>query len=195
MQPNTILIVDDDPLILTSMKSALSSQGYAVTTAGNGTAAVKLMRAARHDLVITDLVMGKLDGLGVLKKAKELHPDTMVIILTGFGELSSAIAALRLGADDYLLKPCDMDELFFRVAVAFRKLELIRKVKLYEDILPVCCVCSKIRDDDAREPGTGQWVSLSEYMKDKAHVDVSHTYCPECARKLESEIDTGTRDD
>jgi len=62
---------------------------------------------------------------------------------------------MRLNADDCLLKPCEDEEMHFRVASCLEKLELKEKIKLYEDILPICCLCKKIQDDANRELGTG----------------------------------------
>jgi hypothetical protein len=101
--------------------------------------------------------------------------------------MTSAIDALRLDADDYMLKPCQPDEMNFRVAACLEKQDLSRKIRLYEQILPVCCVCRKIRDDEGRQPGTGQWMNVDHYLWKKAGLSVSSTYCPECARKAKSE--------
>ena len=88
----------------------------------------------------------------------------MVIVLTGFGDMLSAIEALRSQADDYMLKPCESGEMFFRVERCLEKLELARKIHLYQKILPMCCVCKKIRDDTGKVPGRGDgspWSSSS----------------------------------
>ena len=113
----------------------------------------------------------------------------MSIILTGFGDIQSAIDALRLGADDYLLKPSEVDEILFRVSSCVEKLELKKRLKAYEDILPICCVCKKIRDDSGREPGTGEWMMIEKYMWKKAKLAVSSTYCPVCYEELRREIE------
>jgi YesN/AraC family two-component response regulator len=140
-------------------------------------------------MLITDLVMGAVGGLDVLKKAKELDPEMMAIVLTGFGDLSSAIDALRLNADDYLQKPCESEALHFRISRCFEKLELKREISRYEEILPVCCVCKKIRDDSGTGPGKGKWMSLEEYMHCKKGVGVTSTYCPKCFEKAMGAID------
>jgi len=107
----------------------------------------------------------------------------MVVILTGYADLDSAIDALRLGADDFLQKPCDIDELLCRISNCFVKQELQRQVAFYEKILPVCAYCRKIRDDRQGEPGEGNWYILEEYFKTVKGVNVSHGCCPECFSK------------
>ncbi|MFH1991122.1 MAG: response regulator [Pseudomonadota bacterium] len=183
MEKYKILLVDDDPFILQSIAVALEQEGYHVATAANGKQAIELIEEKKFDLVLTDLVMDPVDGIGVLRKAKEEDPDTIVIILTGFGDLLSAIEALRLDADDYLLKPCEPEELSFRISSCLEKLELKRKIRLYETIVPVCCVCKSIRDDTGKEVGTGEWMPVEEYILTKARIAISPTYCPDCVKK------------
>ncbi len=190
MRKFSILLVDDDPFILTGIGTYLESEGYEVTTADSGRKAIQLLDRSVFDLVITDLVMDPPDGIGVLKRTKEVNPETMVIILTGFGDMTSAIDALRLNADDYMLKPCEPEEIHFRVTRCMESLKLKRKMELYEHILPVCCMCKKIRDDSGKEPGTGEWMSVERFIHTKAGVDITSTYCPECAKNVQKEIDT-----
>jgi DNA-binding NtrC family response regulator len=183
MEKYRILLVDDDPFILEGIGADLESQGFDVTKTDRGNLALQLLRANRFDLVITDLVMEDTDGIQVLKNAKELNPDTMVIILTGYGDMKSAIEALRQQADDYLLKPCESEEMFYRVNNCLEKRELARKIKIYQKILPMCCVCKKIRDDRHTEAGKGQWVSIEQFIHEKAQLDITSSYCPECAQQ------------
>jgi len=183
MKTYKILIVDDDLLILQAISLSLEQEGYHVVTAVNGEKAIDLIKKNNFDLILTDLVMEPIDGMGVLKKAKELNPESIVIILTGYGDLISAIEALRLNADDYLLKPCEPEELSFRISSCLEKLELKRKIKVFETIVPVCCVCKNIRDDTEDEIGTGKWMPVEEYILTKSKIAVSPTYCPECIKK------------
>jgi DNA-binding response OmpR family regulator len=184
-----ILLVDDDPLILAGIGRDLECEGYAVTTAASGEKALAVLAEAQFDLVITDLAMETVDGLQVLKAAKDAYPECMVILLTGCGDIACAIDALRLSADDYLLKPCEPEELRIRVAKSLERLEASRKLKLYEKVLPICCVCKKIRDDSGKAPGAGQWFSIEKYVWEKAGLMPTSTYCPECAEKVRKEID------
>jgi DNA-binding NtrC family response regulator len=188
MRHSRLLLVDDDPVILTGIGKHLEQEGYEVETAASGEKAQKMLAESAFDLVITDLVMDRVDGIQVLKKAKEINPETMVIILTGYGNMSSAIEALRLDADDYMLKPCEPEEIHFRVARCLEKLEFSRRIRLYEKLLPVCCVCKKIRDDQGKAPGTGEWMTVEKYMYMRAGLETTSSYCPECAQKAMDEL-------
>jgi DNA-binding response OmpR family regulator len=179
----SLLLVDDDPFILEGIGEDLESRGYRVTRANSGEKALEMLQRHDFDLVITDLVMDRTDGIQVLKKSKELDATVMVIILTGFGDMLSAIEALRSQADDYMLKPCESSEMFFRVERCLEKLELARRIHLYQKILPMCCICKKIRDDTGRDPGRGEWVPVEQFIHERAQLDITSSYCPECARR------------
>jgi DNA-binding NtrC family response regulator len=183
MKNKSILIVDDEVSILNSLRKDLMMEDYQVTTALNGAEAMKILKSGHFDLVVTDLIMPGFDGIRVLQEAKTIDPEICVIILTGYGDLTSAIAALRLGADDYLLKPCDNDELLLRITRSLEKQEAFYKIKFYENILPVCAYCKNIRDDTATEPGKGKWMRMEEYIHQKSGTRISHGCCPECFEK------------
>ena len=184
-----LLLIDDDELIAESVGEFFKMEGYQATIINKSEQAIEYIENRAFDLIITDLVMDKVDGIQILRKVKEVSPETKVIILTGYGDLGSAIHALRNGASDYLLKPCEYEELLFRVERCLEKLEIERKLKFYEKILPVCCMCKKIRDDAGKEPGTGHWMSMEEYIHHKAKVNITSTYCPRCAQELMKDID------
>ena len=183
MEKFSILLVDDDPYILEGIGADLESQGFQVTKTDSGDKALQVLQENNFDLMITDLVMEDTDGIQVLKNTKALNVDTMVIILTGYGDMKSAIEALRQEADDYLLKPCESAELLYRVNHCLENRELARKIKIYQNILPMCCVCKKIRDDRQTEPGKGDWVSVEQFIHEKAKLDITSSYCPECAQQ------------
>jgi len=100
-----ILIVDDEPGIRLILERALRRQGHVTETAVDGRSALQLLIHKSYDLILLDLHLGDLDGLSLLKAAREQDEDVVVIILTGQGSLQSAVEALRLGAFDYLFKP------------------------------------------------------------------------------------------
>ena len=99
---------------------------FAVTAVADGSEAIDDLEKTQFDLVITDLMMPGVDGFGVLKAVKKHVPQTSVIILTGYGDLRAAIDALRLGADDFSLKPCEIDELVFRIRRCLEKQSLLQ---------------------------------------------------------------------
>ncbi|MHB8766143.1 MAG: response regulator [Deferrisomatales bacterium] len=194
MKPARILLADDEVLIQLTLAKALRAAGHEVAVAADGTRALERLAAEAFDLVITDLAMDGADGIGVLQAAKERDPDVAVIVITGYCDVASAVAALRSGAEDYLAKPFDFDELLLRATRCLERRELRRKVRLYERMLPVCSGCRKVRDDDGRAPGTGPWLPLEEYLPRRAGVTVSHGMCPECTKAwLARELSTGDR--
>jgi YesN/AraC family two-component response regulator len=183
------MLVDDDPFVLAGIGKGLSSEGYGVTTVDRGEDAIELLTATRFDLVITDLVMEGTDGIQILKKTKELYPDTIVMILTGYGELNYAVDALRNKADDYLLKPCDPEVLCSQVAQWMDQVEIGEKRRKCQRILPVCCVCHSVRDDSGEGPAFGRWMTAEEYLHRKEGFGITSTYCPACAQKVMEEMD------
>jgi DNA-binding response OmpR family regulator len=180
LKDKSLLVVDDEPIIRNSLARDLTVAGLAVTTAADGEAAVALINSTAFDMVITDLVMPGLNGLQVLEAAKRKNLTTIVIILTGNGVMESAIEALRLGADDFLQKPCDTDELLYRISNCLVKQDMQRKITLFEQFLPMCCYCKKIRDDQQGARGKGRWYSLEEYFNRTKGVRISHSCCPDC---------------
>ncbi|MEW6593339.1 MAG: response regulator [Thermodesulfobacteriota bacterium] len=188
MRSKVILLVDDEEIIRETLSRDLREGGYEVISAGSGEQALQLLREQHVDLVVTDLMMEGMDGIEVLRAAKEYDPEVCVVILTGFGDLASAIGAVRHGADDYLLKPYEFDDLQLRISRCIEKQDLKRRIKVYEEFLPICSVCRKIRDDSGKEHGTGDWLSLEEYFSRRAGVKPSHSYCPECFREAEKEL-------
>ena len=135
MNKYKILLVDDDPLVLKLIGQQLESEGYKVTRAESGEKANKVLEKDTFQLVITDLVMKEINGFEIVKRAKELNPETLVIILTGYKETDFVIDALRLGVNDYLLKPCDEEDLLFRVKRTLENWELRMEKKQAEEAL------------------------------------------------------------
>lgn len=127
-RPYCILFVDDEEVIRKSFSRELAVEGFEVTTVDGGDAALAALQLHPFDLVITDLMMPGTDGFGVLKAVKKMAPMTSVIILTGYGDMGSAIDALRLGADDFTLKPCEMEELLFRIRRCLEKRSLLQQL-------------------------------------------------------------------
>ena len=186
MDKKTLLLVDDEMSILRSYARDLRAENYAVTTASDGEQAIEALRAGDFNIVITDLVMPDTGGMHVLREAKSRYPDICVIVLTGYGDLSSAVEALRLGADDYLLKPLDTDELLIRLAQLLRQQERRQKIRLYQNILMVCAHCRNVRDENETTE-TGEWMPWENYLTRQTGIQLSHGCCPDCLAKFKLE--------
>ncbi|WP_448382244.1 sigma-54-dependent transcriptional regulator [Desulfosoma sp.] len=106
-----ILVVDDTPETLQVVVEGLQEEGYRVDMASSGLEAVKKASQHVYDIVLTDLVMPGMDGLQVLAHFAENHPDTVVIVLTGYATIETAVEAMKRGAFDYLTKPAKLDEI------------------------------------------------------------------------------------
>jgi DNA-binding NtrC family response regulator len=100
-----ILLVDDEVINLQNISHFLTQEGYNVETAASGTEALGKLQHGNFDLIITDLKMGDMDGLQVMKATKEMLPDAEVIIITGYATIHSAVDAMAQGAFYYLPKP------------------------------------------------------------------------------------------
>lgn len=121
-----ILFVDDEKLIRNLFARELRDEGFKVTTAAGGSEAIGEVERTKYDLVVTDLMMPGVDGFDVLKAVKRHAPQTCVIILTGYGDLQSSNDALRLGADDFILKPCEVSDLISRIRRCLEKQNRLR---------------------------------------------------------------------
>jgi len=122
MARKSILVVDDEKNQREILETILSSEGYDVTTASSGEAAMKFVESRRFDLVLTDLKMTGMSGLELLRELTNFDKSIIVILLTAHGSVDSAVDALRLGAFDYLQKPYDSEKLLETVSRALNKL-------------------------------------------------------------------------
>lgn len=110
MKP-TILVVDDEKTHRSMIKTVLSPEGYEIDQAGDGQEAVDAVEEKFYDLILMDIRMKQMDGISALKKIKELSPGIPVIIMTAYASIDTAVGALKAGANDYLIKPVDIEEL------------------------------------------------------------------------------------
>ena len=132
MKPSSILMVDDDAAFRHVMSGELQRLGYEVTTAASGEEAVQRAAAVEHDVVLLDLRLPGMSGLETLRSIIARVPSTEVIMLTGHGSIDTAIEAIRIGAIDYVVKPCPLDELDVRIQRALERRALRRRTKLLE---------------------------------------------------------------
>lgn len=113
--PFRILIAEDEEITLKHLVFALSKEGSEVTGTGNGADAWEKLEKRHFDLLIADIKMPGMNGLDLLSRVKDKHPEVEVIIVTGFGSIGSAVEAMKKGAYDYITKPLELDELIFKV--------------------------------------------------------------------------------
>jgi DNA-binding response OmpR family regulator len=122
----TILIVDDEALVRRVLGDALRRSGYTIESAASGHEALERLQEPGVDLLLLDLQLGDLDGVEVMRAARQRWPQLPIVMLTAHGSLPSAIEAVRCGAADYLLKPIGLDELRTRVGAALSLVEAER---------------------------------------------------------------------
>lgn len=189
-----VLVADDGLTIRRLLETYLTKWGYDVVTASDGNEAWKeLQNPDAPRLVILDWLMPGMDGVDVCRRVRELPHGSLfyIIIFTSLEDKKDLVTALDAGADDFIIKSFDKDELQARVKVGERvarlKSELDKRVKELEasmahvkrlqGIIPICMHCHKIRDD--REI----WQQLDEYFAEHTDVMLSHGLCPECYEK------------
>ncbi len=124
-----LLIVDDDPIVAESLSELLKRQGHAVATAHNGAEALSMIRdaATPFELVLTDINMPHADGVELLQRIHKDHPEIVIIMITGYGSIESAVNALKLGAFDYLTKPIIDDEVLTAVGKGLTQHRLLNE--------------------------------------------------------------------
>ncbi len=127
--PHKLLIVDDDKDLLSILEEIFKEENYLVATCADGLDAIEKCRSTPFDLIITDIMMPGATGLEVLREARKTHPETMVILITGFASLETAISAIREGAYDYITKPFKLEQIKIAVKNALEKIALIKENK------------------------------------------------------------------
>ncbi len=133
MSETSILIVDDERTIRASLKMILEYEGYRVLEAEDGPSALVTARKLRPDLVLLDIKMPKMDGLQVLEFLRQDYPDLPVIILSGHGNVQTAVQATKLGAVDFLEKPPQKDRILLTIQNALKIHRLEAREKIHED--------------------------------------------------------------
>ncbi|HKN19706.1 MAG TPA: sigma-54 dependent transcriptional regulator, partial [Dissulfurispiraceae bacterium] len=129
-----ILIVDDDSSVRSAFEEFLKDAGFLVAEAANGKEALSAFSSDCHpDLVLTDLIMPEMGGLSFLDQVRKIAPDVPIILITAYGDVSTAVEAMKLGAYDFLIKPPDFDYLLVIIERALDKARLTQKIRDMED--------------------------------------------------------------
>jgi sigma-B regulation protein RsbU (phosphoserine phosphatase) len=153
--------------------------GHEVVATADGEAAWSSFLAHAPQLTITDWMMPKVDGLELCRMIRaHVQPKyAYVIFLTALAGKKYYFEGMEAGADDFLNKPVDMDELTARLRVAERVLTLQTEVRQLEGLLPICSYCKKIRDDQ------NTWHPIEGYISKRTEAKFSHGACPSCIEK------------
>ncbi|MGE5838453.1 MAG: sigma-54-dependent transcriptional regulator [Deltaproteobacteria bacterium] len=146
MKGSKILLVDDEVVFTTNMGKLLTNRGYKVTATNSGDAAIQTLGKEHFDVVVLDLKMPGMDGLATLKEIKKLGLFTETLILTGHGSIDTALEAIKLGAYDYLTKPCEIDDLVGKIEGAWQKKDGAEKNEMKEKMQKVVESPSSIFD-------------------------------------------------
>lgn len=186
-----VLIAEDDLVSQKLLATTLHLWGYDVTVTGDGKAAwEELQKDDGPRLAILDWMMPEMDGAEVCRRARASQHcrSSYLILLTARQSSADRVTGLKSGADDYLTKPFEREELRARIEVGERVLGLQRElsqrieeleahqahIKQLQGILPMCCYCKNIRQDEH------SWRRIEDYVSAHADVNFSHGICPEC---------------
>jgi DNA-binding response OmpR family regulator len=177
-----ILIAEDDTVSRLLLSTTLKKLGYEVIATENGRDAWGVFQQEYIPIIISDWMMPDLDGLELCRmiRSEDRHKYTYVILLTALGGKGSYMEGMNAGADDFITKPFDRDQLAARLRVAERILKLQSEVKQLEGLLPICMYCKKIRDDKAPDGEATAWVRVEEYVSAHSDASFSHGICPDC---------------
>jgi phosphoserine phosphatase RsbU/P len=181
-----ILIADDDRMSTMMLGRTLEGWGFEVVVVQDGAAAWEQISGKQPPaLAIVDWMMPGLDGIELCRRirATTLPSQVYVILLTARTSRQDLVAGLEAGADDYLTKPFDPDELRARIHVGQRTLALMANVKTLTGLLPICSYCKRIRSDE------DYWEQVEGYITEHTDARFSHGICPSCLEKAMSEID------
>ncbi|HXF90795.1 MAG TPA: sigma-54 dependent transcriptional regulator [Candidatus Nitrosotenuis sp.] len=135
MKGKSILLIDDDKSLRRVLEYQLAEEGYKVFTADSGITGLDIFQENEVDLIITDIRMPEMDGMELLKRIKAISSDSMVILITAYGSIPSAVEAMRLGASDYITKPFDKNELKIKVEKCLRIKEIVAENKYLREFL------------------------------------------------------------
>jgi CheY-like chemotaxis protein len=186
-----VLIAEDDPVSRLLLQATLSKWGYEVEMCADGLKAWQILeKDDAPQLAILDWMMPGMDGVEICRRlrAKSHAKPIYLLLLTAKGLRKDIVAGLMAGADDYVTKPFDHEELRARVQVGVRIIELqsgladrvqelesaLARVKQLQGLLPICSYCKKIRND------RNYWEQVDNYLSQHSDVQFSHSVCPQC---------------
>jgi two-component system response regulator PilR (NtrC family) len=134
-KPKRMLVVDDEKSVRDLLAEYLNEYGYEVTCASNGQDALKAYKEGPFDIILSDLNMAPMDGLELLNQVKQINPDAIFIMITGYPSITSSIEAIKKGARDYITKPFSIDEIRMKVERALLEKSLYGRLKNAQGIV------------------------------------------------------------
>jgi putative PEP-CTERM system response regulator len=149
----SILVIEDKDSMQKMLSATLESEGYEVDTAGDGQSGIERARQKKYDVVLTDLKLPKMDGMGVLSEFREIDPEASVILMTAYGTIETAVEAMRMGAFDFLTKPFDTDHLSVIIKRALENRRLVAENTI-------------LREEIANSLGMKQIIGNSDQIKE-----------------------------
>jgi CheY-like chemotaxis protein len=200
-----VVIADDDRVAREVVSRTLARWKFEVTAVGDGQAAWDYLgRASGATLAVLDWMMPGLDGPEVCRRVRAERPlaNIYLMLVTSLESRKDIVAGLDAGAHDYIVKPCDPDELRARVQVGVRVMTLqerlservlaledaLSRVKRLQGLLPICSYCKRIRGDDQ------YWQQVDAYLAEHTDAQFSHGICPPCFQKAQEELDRYERE-
>lgn len=183
-----LLIADDDRVTTTMLRPVLENWGYDVVVAHDGAAAwAVLAGSAPPALAIVDWMMPGVDGLELCRRirAAKLGSPVYVILLTSRTDREDLVAGLEAGADDYVTKPYDPQELRARLHVGRRTLKLFADIRRLSGLLPICAYCKRIRSD------RDYWAQIEVYIAEHSDAHFTHGICPDCEARVTADLERG----
>jgi DNA-binding response OmpR family regulator len=193
--PTKVLIAEDDPVSRSILDAFLSRWGYEVVVTADGTEAWEILQQpAPPRLLILDWMMPGMSGVDICRRLRQedQSPPLYVILLTSRARAEDVVQGLEAGADDYISKPFNREELRARTRAAARLVELqtslhqrvveleeaLASVKTLQGLLPICSYCKKIRTDG------NYWQQVEAYISEHSSATFSHGICPACYETL-----------
>lgn len=188
-----ILIAEDETVSRLLLEDTLREWGYDVIAAGTGREALDFLTTSDPPpLAIVDWMMPEMDGVEFTRAVRETESGLYIIVLTAKSAKEGVVAALHAGADDYLTKPFDRDELHARLQAGVRIVRLqeeraariielqkaLADVKQLQGLLPICAYCHKIRQ--VGEDDRTYWSQIEQYITEHTDAVFSHGVCPAC---------------
>jgi DNA-binding response OmpR family regulator len=177
---NRILIAEDDAVTRLVVAAQLKKLGYETLLACDGKEAWSIVNQEHPRIIVTDWIMPEMDGAELCRRvrASQNGEYTYVILLTAKDRKVGYVEGMRAGADDFVTKPCGMEEFKVRLRVAERILSLQSEVRQLSHILPICPHCHRIRTDE------GSWTQVEMYLMKRTDAQFSHGICPECFERF-----------